>query len=137
MGHAQRARIVVQHVAHLDGVRLAVPDGGAAGACARGVATLHHKAFHHPVKGHAVVIALLRKAQKVLHGHGGILRVDHGADIAEVGADGDDGVAFFGRLELQLVRAHSVAHFFRKQAAAAFAAAGTQAQQNGNGKAAA
>ena len=71
-GHGDGAPGVGQRILDAIGGELA-GDGliAAAGAVAVGVAALHHEAFHDAVEGQAVIKAILRQSDKVLHSHRG------------------------------------------------------------------
>ena len=78
------------------------PDALAAHAGAGGVAALDHKILDHPVKGDAVVIALLRVSDKIFHRPGRDGGEKDRPDRAHAGVDDRHRVAGLGGGELQL-----------------------------------
>ena len=104
MRHGNGTGIMVQTVGDLVGIRISVPNGGAACAGTCGVACLDQKALDHPVEGQAVVIALLGQTDKIFHSHGSDIRVQYKRNIAQRCGERSDGVAFGGRDELELAK---------------------------------
>ena len=102
-GRAQRPGVVLQRGVGLQRVGGVAPDRGAAGACAGGVAALHRKAVLAAPDDGAVIVAAAGQPHKIIHRHGGCVRVQYGAHLTQTGGEDGDGVAVAGRGKLALL----------------------------------
>ena len=126
---AQSARIVPQRIAAFRRIAVAAPDGGAAGALARGIAAFHGKARLDPEQHGFVIVTGLAQAHEIFHRHGGILWIQHGAHFAKAGVKNGNRVTVLGRSKLHLLAFHRGA--LDAAARSAFFAAARQSQNGG------
>ena len=100
-GHGQHAQGVLD-VVLLKAVAGELPPdlvAGTTGTGAAGAAALDHEAGDDPVEGQAVIEAAVGQGDEVVHGVGGLLRVQlppHNLTIFQL--DGDDGIAHVSNL---------------------------------------